>query len=279
MPNTAGTAPNLEDFPHLVADYTMEELAVVAELLDLETFPGARVSPDDLTLEAQEEALTSGTRSLVARQILEFAEDGSLIITPPHAAILLPVVQAKVVITVTQALGPRTDIRRISVINDLAVVQSSVYYGVHTHALFHSAEIIDRVIDFVGLAAAEEVQGAPHLMNTVEFEELVSIEHSDLTETNTSSTPTSSFSQALSARKSSTTVGCCWKDGEDVVGGELTWVDAGDEGIWVIEPTDPATTADPGEDDHVALARPVSGAWIASELSMYLAEGLGAGSR
>jgi hypothetical protein len=55
------------------------------------------------------------------------------------------------------------------------------------------------------------------------------------------------------------------RSGEAIVGGELRWIDTGDSGLWLVEPSD--------EDPERLVARPTTSAELLEELLSYLPGG------
>ncbi|HWL45029.1 MAG TPA: hypothetical protein VNQ73_18945 [Ilumatobacter sp.] len=84
--------------PLLTVRYTMEELAVLAAVLDVESLPG--VFPVELTPDLRSLA----TRCLVVRGIVQMPDTGDVEITQPHATVLAHLFEAPVVWQV-DALG------------------------------------------------------------------------------------------------------------------------------------------------------------------------------
>ena len=88
--------------PALAGRYTVEELAVIANLYELDALPG--LTPVALSDEARGQA----TRTLLARDILIIRDDDALEVTQPHATFLATLFEAPVVIQVSQIAAGET---------------------------------------------------------------------------------------------------------------------------------------------------------------------------
>jgi hypothetical protein len=88
--------------PLFEVSYTSEELAVLADLYDLETLPG--VQPLEMALDLRSLA----TRCLVARGIVVMPGDGGVEITQPHATLLAGMFEAPMVLQVSWIEGDVT---------------------------------------------------------------------------------------------------------------------------------------------------------------------------
>ena len=88
--------------PALALRYTAEELAVIADLYELESLPG--VPAIDLTPELRSLA----TRTLLARNIMFLRDDGAIEITQPHSTFLAALFEAPSVLQVSQLSGGET---------------------------------------------------------------------------------------------------------------------------------------------------------------------------
>lgn len=81
--------------PLLGSRYTIEEVAVLADLYDLESLPGT--PPVELSMELRSLA----TRSLIARGVVQMPDGGGVEVAQPHATLLAGIFDATVVLQVT----------------------------------------------------------------------------------------------------------------------------------------------------------------------------------
>ena len=88
--------------PALAVRYTVEELAVIADLYELDALPG--LTPVELS----DEARGLATRTLLARDVLFIRDDDALEITQPHATFLAALFEAPVVVQVSQVTSGET---------------------------------------------------------------------------------------------------------------------------------------------------------------------------
>lgn len=77
--------------------YTIEELAVLADLFDLESLPG--VPPVELNMELRSLA----TRCLIVRGVLRMPDDGGVEVAQPHATLLSFLMDSKDVVQATRS--------------------------------------------------------------------------------------------------------------------------------------------------------------------------------
>lgn len=90
--------------PAFEVRYTIEELAVLADLFDLPSLPG--VTPIEMSLDLRSLA----TRCLVARQIVRMPDDGGVEVTQPHATLIAGVLDAPMIRQVIRTVGDTTDL-------------------------------------------------------------------------------------------------------------------------------------------------------------------------
>lgn len=83
----------------LGARYTVEELAVLADLYDLESLPGTPA------IELSMDLRSLATRCLIARGVLRMPDDGGVEVTQPHATLLAGIFDAPVVFQVSRLEG------------------------------------------------------------------------------------------------------------------------------------------------------------------------------
>lgn len=76
--------------------YTSEELAVLADLFELESLPGVAVH------ELGPAARSQATRTLIARGIVVMPDDGGVEVTQPHAGLLAAAMAAETVVQVSR---------------------------------------------------------------------------------------------------------------------------------------------------------------------------------
>ncbi len=90
--------------PLFEVGYTVEELAVIADLYDLESLPA--VEP----IEMSHDLRSLATRCLVVRGIVVMPHDGGVEITQPHATLIAGMFEAPTVLQVSRIEGDTTTV-------------------------------------------------------------------------------------------------------------------------------------------------------------------------
>jgi hypothetical protein len=244
--------------------YAADELAAVAQLLGAPGFPGV----DGLGEEAEREAsLRSARRSLLARGVLELDSEGVLSIAAPHA-FLFGLALAPAATVVAQRGGAETE-GRAWYLHPTAAVEHTVPIGaVHGLEQIDSANVMPRLLDFLRIGAGREGGGAlPFTTDRAAIERIsAALSSGDLSGLGADlPADASGFVDALGSLVGSSYVRVLHRSGSKIVGGELSWVDAGNAGLWLIEPV-------AGDPDQLTV-RQVASRDLVDELLSYLPGG------
>lgn len=233
--------------------YAADELAALAVLLGAPAFPGVEEAlPSDDAARAA--ALRAGRRSLLARGVLEIDDGGILRIVPPHAE-LVSVALGRGAVVGIERRWPESLDRRSLYVSDGAGVEHSAELG-HVHRLerFDSAELAERVLDRADLDDRPE--------SGEELETTADELDAALAAAARGEAVSGPLGEALQTLRSFGRVTALRREDSRIVGGEMAWLDLGEAGLRVVEPT--------GEDGRLRV-RPASAAAIADELRSYLA--------
>ena len=236
----------------VTGDYSADELTAVAQLLGLPAFPdvsGAVFA--DLDPGAQQAVLRSARRSLLARGVVEIDDEGVLRVAAPHGALFRLALAPAAVVNAEIRRPDSVVTRSYYVLPAAAVEHASVVGHIHRLSQFEPSELFDRVVEFLGLV--ERPSG-----ETAETE----LGISDLNRALAGETDESEFGQAVSSLVSTSFVRSVTRSNGMLVGGELRWIDTGDAGLWLVEPSE--------DDPERARVRRADTSELRDELLSYL---------
>lgn len=254
---------------------SFEELASLAELFGVEGFPGV---PEELFAgvrpEIRDAMLSTASRSLIARRVVRVLdeEEGTVEVVQPYAAVLGVVLEPDVVLTGQQQVGEESETRILYVSDDLMVEQSTPADFIHEFALLDAEDLLPYALDLGDDRDSSEV-GSELTMPVHALDRLEDlIADGDLDGAKALVPGGSPFVDALLQTRRSNHLQALHRDGERVVGGELTWVDGASRGIWLIdrvEDTDGQPDGDP-----LLRIRSVTAQELMDRLRSYLPESL-----
>jgi hypothetical protein len=242
-------------------NYGEDELGAIADLFGAPHFPGvADGLASGLSEEAREAALRSARRSLLARGVLEIDDEGMLQITPPHSVIFRIALAPAAVVNSEHRRRDAVETRSYYVLPTVGVEHRVKIGRVHSLEQFAPEEMLGRVCNFAALAE-RPTAGAGDFDLTVEQlnRALAGDEKSDLP------SEAAAFAAALADLVSTSYVRCLHRQEDALVGGELRWLDTGDSGLWLVEPS--------GEDPERVSVRPTHTPDLLDELLSYLPGG------
>lgn len=263
-------------------DFSIEELVAMAEILELRGLPGLGAEPlAFLAPELHEAVLASARRSLVARRFVRpTAGDGFEIIRPVVQMVTCVARSGIQVRAVFEADG-NAETRCFAAEPDLTIEHSVVLGAVQRLTPFRTEQLLARVLEFGGIETRPRGDVAPFAASeralTVCAEILAAGDRdaavTTLTADGVPEASAEAFVRALGHRVSSASVTILHRPKpEEIHGGELTWMDCGEHGLWLT----PALAGD-GEADAVepfepgaVTIEPTTAKWIAEELLSYL---------
>jgi hypothetical protein len=240
--------------------YGADELAAVAELCGAPAFPGVQPVAD-LAAVARQAALQSARRSLLARGVLEIDDEGMLAVAPPHSILFRAALAPAAVINAEHRRPGFTETRSYYALPAIAVEHTCMIGRVHRLTQLDSALLFERVLEFVQL-----VERPPG--DASEFEAAVSeLNRALVFAGNEGEKPNlpaeaAAFEQALEGLVSTAFVRSLSRSDGAFVGGELRWIDTGEGGLWLVEPSD--------ESADKARVRPTQAGELLDELLSYL---------
>jgi hypothetical protein len=229
--------------------YGADELTAVANLFGAAGFPG--VGGRHASDEARDGALRSARRSLLARGVVTIDDDGLLQVTPPHSVLFRVALAPGVVVSAEHRMRDAAETRSYYALPDVAVEHAVAVGCVHQLEQFPSVRLMGRVRDFVELTERPETGGDEAELSVAELNAALAGEASSL--------------PAFENLVSTSYVGCIHRGDKTLVGGELRWIDCGDSGLWLVEPS--------SDDPERVKVRPTSARELLGELLSYLPGG------
>jgi hypothetical protein len=222
--------------------YSPEELAVLAGLAGARAIPGLPAAPDDWG--ARHDA---ARRSLLARGAVVRGDDGRLTVHPARRELLGAVLRPRVVVSAERRGGGRREVRLLSASDAVGAAQAVTAEGIHVFTTFPARELVAQALTAaalpVGRAAARR---GPMTVGVAELERL---EAGAAQGGSAKGLPRAVATGRLRVLQRAA--------GERVEGGDVRWLDAGDDGLWSADPTG----------DGRALLTPVAPAAIAERFA------------
>ncbi|MSO37258.1 MAG: hypothetical protein EXQ69_03290 [Acidimicrobiia bacterium] len=266
----------------LSIDFSIEELVVMAEILELRGIPGLGQEPlAFLAPDLHEAVLASARRSLVARRFVRPTDDEGFEIMRPVAQMVASVARAGIQIRAVFEADGLVETRCFAAEPDLAIEHSVVFGAVQRLTPFRTEQLLARVLEFSGIEARPQSAVAPLTTSeralTACVEMLAAGDRGAaelvLTTDGVPEPSAAAFVAAIEHRVSSASVSILHRPkAEEIHGGELTWIDCGEHGLWLTPPlSEVAETAD-GEalEPVLVTIEPTTAKWIAEELLSYL---------
>jgi hypothetical protein len=236
-------------------EYGVDELTAVAEIVGASAFPGVGEAPfSELSGEGRDAALRSARRSLLAHGVLTIDDDGVLQIPPPHSELFRVAFAPALVMNAEHRRRDSIETRAYYALPEVAVEHSVAVGGVHRLEPFAARELLNRVREFVMLVDRPAGDG--------EQVELPAEELSRALAKGELPAGAGALGDALADLVAMSYVRCLHREGKAIVGGELRWIDTGEHGVWLIEPSQ-------DDSDRVAVTR-TAAANLFDELLSYL---------
>ena len=212
----------------VAADYSADELTAVGHLLAVPAFPNVSGAVfADLDPAAQEATLRSARRSLLARGVVEIDDEGILRVAAPHGVLFRVALAPAAVVNAEVRRTDSIETRSYYALPSVAVEHSSVIGHIHRLSQFESAQLFDRVVEFLGLVERPSGESADAELSISDLNRALAGEKVD----------EGAFGQALASLVSTSFVRSLSRDNGTLVGGELRWIDTGDAGLWLVEPS------------------------------------------
>jgi hypothetical protein len=253
-------------------EFTLQELGVLANLLQLPTAAGIEENPiEALPDEVRSYVVDSVLAGLEARQVVT-RENELIDVADPVKAILVAASVPGVVSIVSRQVNAVVDTTFLSVTPDLGVEVSAVAHTVYRLTPFAPSDLLARVLRLSDLHPMEAVSEGVVIDVSQEALDLCAQRILDgddqgaLDALGAARSETEALMRAIKAKRSSSQVTILHKPGEGrVEGGAIAWLDGGFRGIWTIE----AIEDDDGPTGMIRIASGNS-TEIARELFSYL---------
>jgi len=211
--------------------------------------PLADVSPG-----TREATLQTARRSLIARRVVSVGVDGTTEVVPAVTK-LLDVMASPGLLGRVTTDGPNAlEARVFAAVPEVAIEDEVRAEGVHRLTPFPTEDFLARLLDFTGLAERPEAGLAPITVTARAFalcgECVEAGSQTDavkaLIDAGAAGDTADAFVTALSGAPTTSTVTILHRpDATHIEGGELAWIDGGDNGIWLI----PIAADEHGTDD------------------------------
>jgi hypothetical protein len=236
------------DHDNVSIDYGADDLSAIAELFGAPSFPGVEGSG--------EAALRSARRSLLARGVLEIDDEAMLRVLPPHSILFRIALAPAAVVNAELRRGDSVETRSYYALPSVAVEHSVAIGRVHRLEQFGAEHLLKRVRNFVALGERPAADGNGLELTVSELNQALADRR--LPEGGP-------FATALEKLESTSYVRCLHRHGGTLVGGELRWIDTGDSGLWLVEPSE--------ADAERVTVRPAQARELLDELLSYLPGG------
>jgi hypothetical protein len=257
-------------------DFTVEELAVLAELLGAPTLPRLGAEPlAHHSTEVQTALLEAGRRSLVARRVLTVGDDGD-VLADAVRSLLEVTSQPALLGRAEHEVEGRVETIFYSSVPDVSVEDLELEGSIHRLTPFATEELLTRMLDRCSLTQRPAPDSSPFTTTLGGLRlcgERVLAGDVDGARQALGGNGSSAFVDALLTRVSSSRVTVLYRPSETVIeGGELTWIDGGGSGLWLTPTPDLDADEDELEEalDLEVEIEPTTADAIASELFSYL---------
>lgn len=263
-------------------DFTSEEVLVLCELLALEPPPGLGAdSLSDLALGDNEEILRAAAmKSMSARGVVT---DG--VVVDAVQEVMRTACNPGVMASASIEVDNIVETRFLAAMPEISVEHQGLSISLHRFIPFATRDLLTRVLRFVDLRPYEPEQDISFTMLDETLDQVSEAldshdheaAHEILMAEGVDEAAARSFVIALTMRHSSASITILHRpEDEQVVGGSLTWIDAGVSGLWVTElqvDDDDGETEVVDDADQVKLEVGLTSAKdVATELLSYLPE-------
>jgi hypothetical protein len=218
--------------------YSAEELATLTAAMGANGLPGLRIPWSDPQSDAGRGARASqaiAQRSLIARGVVTVQTDGTGVINPPHSTLLDLAISPALVLTVQRESGDLIESRFYYAHAGITVEHATPWLGVHRLSPFATSQLIPTAFAFLQLEARPPASGSS-------FEVVARLLQQFDASPSATDEPPSSDSPEMSRLKALLDTRVCtahftvmYREGDEIRGGELAWVDAGAAGLWTAE--------------------------------------------
>jgi len=263
-------------------DFTSEEVLVLCELLTLDPPPGLGVEGlADLALAGNEEVIrTAAMSSLGSRGIVT---DGTVVEAVQE--VLRTASSPGVMTSVSAEIDGIVETRFLAAMPEISVEHQGLSISLHRFIPFATRDLLPRILSFVDLRPYEPESEISFQIPDETLEQVSdALDNHDheaaertLVAAGVDEATARTFVIALTMRHSSSSVTILHRpDDDQIVGGSLSWIDAGVSGLWVTElassDNPSAAVNDSLDDEDLLEIRLTSAKGVAAELLGYLPE-------
>lgn len=251
--------------------YSVDELTAISELLGAGRFPGVGDGMlAGLSEDGRRAALRSARRSLVARDVLRVGSAGYVELDSDHHALMRAALAPELVLVARRGNLDSSETRLFYATPALAVEHSATIGAVHRLSAFPPEDLLRRVLEFLEFQRRPVIEAAPFTTSEEMYSRLRERVLAGKEGGNVGVPPEGRrFVEALSSFVSASTVRSLHGEGSKILGGEISWLDAGEAGLWLVG----AATAD--DDGGRVTIRPVHAKELLESLLDYLPGGDG----
>ena len=221
-------------------DCSAEELTALAMLAGRPRFPGvggeAFAGLGDLERDA---VLRSARRALAAHGVVSVDEAGTVTVAAPYEALIRVALSPGVFISAQRQTKQGGEVRLFLARPELGIELWSPSPGIDRLESLEPSELLDRVSAFVGLEHRPRSAG-----------QAISTTVGALSQMRAGNGGTGALGPIAASFAGSATVRCLHGRGR-VLGGELAWIDASDQGLWRVNFRVPAKGAAPEETEAI----------------------------
>jgi hypothetical protein len=204
--------------------YSPEELAVLAQLLGADSFPGLAAPSSDNGHASRDAA----RRTLLARGVVARLPDGAIALHPAQRDLLRAVVEPRTIVSAEVNTGDRRERRLVYAGEALGVSHTVTPDGVHVFSAFPARELVAQALVAAALRDAAAADRPPVTVELAELERLEAAAGRDDAE----------GANGLPRPVGAARLRVLHRTGKRVEGGDLRWLDAGEDGLWSVDVTD-----------------------------------------
>jgi hypothetical protein len=272
--------PQFDD--DIAVDFSFEELLALSRTLVLPPLAGLGADPlKGLDEQALEPLLDAARRSLVARKVITVDDAGTESVIDGVGRIMSIATAPAVFARVQLEQRGLVESRAFAAVPGVTIEHRPLVGGVHRLVAFDTDELLLRIIGATNLEARPSISAPPFetsVRTLLEFEASILEQRVDdavhlLGRDGVPEEPARAFALALGHKVRAARVVIVHRPTETVIaGGELTWLDCGDEGLWLVPTPDLPPDADAESDafDLRIEVEPTTRERIVGELISYL---------
>lgn len=222
-------------------DFSEEELGHLFAACGVRPLQG--LEAEDLTPEIRDAVRASVERSLRARHMLAEADDGTWRPVPSLAQVIVMLARPAAAAKASLRRDGREQIRRYGMVGPVGVEQQALAGGVHRLTLFETEELLERVLAFLGRPAGPRPDAPAFRLTGRDLQQALRLAasgdtpavHYVLRSAKVQRRAAAAFSSVLTPEVAVATFEVTYLASDGVFrGGELTWIDHPEHGVWSV---------------------------------------------